>query len=301
MICGYKDHIRNSYDHAVSNYFYKFYKNADITRIEDTIHKVTPDEVHLSNGTILPYGLMIWSTGTSANPLTNTIASKFDVQDNALSLITDNNCQVLGSDNIFAIGDCATIDQNGLFSKWEKIFRSADVDDSGTIDLAEFKTLLEKKSFKYPALLQVGLEADQYFETADLDKDGNLEFEEFRNLMKHIDKSITRFPTTATVATQEGTYLGNIFNQFFVPDEDRDEDIPIPPFRYKHIGGYEYVGAEDGLKERGSKGRGIYTGPGARWLWHAVYFCDAVPLKMKIAYLWDRAFTTLYGKGTTKY
>jgi len=262
---------------------------------------VTETEIELSDGSIIPYGIMIWSTGTYANPLTGTIASKFPQQDNEFSLITDNQCKVIGSENIYAIGDCATISQMTLFSKWEKMFDKADLDDSGYIDLNEFKVLLAKKANKYPALLQVGLEADRYFELADINKDGQLQLDEFRVLLKQIDRSITRFPTTATVATQQGTYLGEVFNQYFVPSEDREDDEVIPPFRYKHIGGYEYVGAEDGLVERGSKGKGIYTGPGARWLWHAVYFSKHIPLKMRVAYLWDRTFSAIYGKGTTRY
>jgi NADH dehydrogenase FAD-containing subunit len=55
-------------------------------------------------------------------------------------------------------------------------------------------------------------------------------------------------------------------------DDDDDDDEDKPVFRYKHVGGYEYVGAEDGFVERGSRGTAIVTGPGAVWLWRSVYF-----------------------------
>jgi hypothetical protein len=48
--------------------------------------------------------------------------------------------------------------------------------------------------------------------------------------------------------------------------------VDILVFRYKHIGGYEYVGSEDGFVERGSKSESIVTGLGAFWLWRAVYY-----------------------------
>ena len=153
---------------------------------------------------------------------------------------------------------------------------------NGYIDLNEFKELINEKAQKYPALYQVGIEADSYFEKADINKDGKLELDEFRDVMQLIDKSITRFllvlfltlrfPSTATVATQHGNYLAETFNKYYFPSEE-NEDLEfddIPPFRYKHIGGYEYVGAEEGFVERGSRSKGIVTGPGARWMWHAV-------------------------------
>eukprot|EP01129_Flabellula_baltica_P013299 TRINITY_DN6146_c0_g1_i1.p1 TRINITY_DN6146_c0_g1~~TRINITY_DN6146_c0_g1_i1.p1 ORF type:complete len:583 (-),score=133.09 TRINITY_DN6146_c0_g1_i1:36-1784(-) len=306
MISGYKDHINNFYDNSISTYFSKFYKSDEVKKIDTTVESLDETHMTLHNGEKIPHGMIIWSTGRSSNPLLETLSEKIPEQSNRESLVTDIHLLVKGTENIYAIGDCATIDQGKLFSKWEKYFVKSDEDNSGYIDLNEFKDLLAHKAHKYPALYQIGIEAESYFEKADINKDGQLELDEFREVMKLIDKNITRFPATATVATQQGTYLGETFNKYLVPgdddeDDDGDDDEEIVPFRYKHIGGYEYVGAEDGFTERGSQGKGIVTGPGARWMWHSVYWSKSIPLKMRLSILWDKLYSSLYGRGTTRY
>jgi len=106
----------------------------------------------------------------------------------------------------------------------------------------------------------------------DKNKDGKLGIEEFKEVLIAIDSNLTRYPSTATVAIQQGRYLGQVLNDLAKKDEDEPSDgSDIKPFRYKHIGGYEYVGAEGGLIERGSQGTSIVTGLGAWWLWTAVF------------------------------
>lgn len=71
--------------------------------------------------------------------------------------------------------------------------------------------------------------------------------------------------------------------------------------RYKHIGGYEYIGAESGLRERGSQGGSIMNGFGAYWLWNNVYYSTIVslPMRIKIGSSW--LWSNLFGRDTTRY
>lgn len=82
----------------------------------------------------------------------------------ALSLVRFHKLQ--GTDNVYAIGDCATMDQSTLVSKWEKLFTESDVNNvcfcqrmtpltlqDGLIDMNEFKELCVQMGRRYPALL----------------------------------------------------------------------------------------------------------------------------------------------------
>ena len=48
-------------------------------------------------------------------------------------------------------------------------------------------------------------------------------------------------------------------------------NVKILPFRYKHLGGYEYVGYENKITFRGSPGTNILDGFGAWWLWNSIF------------------------------
>jgi NADH:ubiquinone reductase (non-electrogenic) len=62
-----------------------------------------------------------------------------EIQTNKNALLTNQFCQVLGYDNIYAVGECATIAQSYLQHKWAEIFDALDEDKNGTIDANEFK------------------------------------------------------------------------------------------------------------------------------------------------------------------
>jgi len=196
---------------------------------------------------------------------------------------------VKGSKNIYAIGDCATIDQIKLFEKWEVYFQKSDINNDNVIDLDEFKTLIKRKSKKYPALIEVRRQAPKYFNMADKNQNGTLDRDEFKELLKLLDHRLTRFPSTATVAIQQGRYLGAHLNHAREENEkDNDDSEDDLKFRYRHIGGYEYVGAESGFVERGSRGYSIITGMGAWWMWETIYYSKMISNRMRFSWLWDK-------------
>lgn len=96
--------------------------------------------------------------------------------------------------------------------------------------------------------------------------------------MRKLERQMTRFPSTAEVAKQQGEFLALYFNKSKqeAPEKDR------PVFKYKHLGGYEYVGAEDGFVERGSQSESIVTGWGARWLYRVATFAPWIPFSTRV-------------------
>lgn len=291
------DHIHNYYDHLITSYVTKDLKrtggdlpideleNCNITELNRTSLTYTDSDGKKEN---LPYSVCVWATGIAPHPLVTKISSKIPKdQSNKIALLVDPELRVLGTENIFALGECASLTQNTMVAKWEHIFKNADLNSDGLLDINEIKTLCQKWGKKYPALIEIRKKAEEFFAEADLNNDGNLTMEEFQIFLSSVDSHLTRYPSTASVSVQEGSYLANCLNKDVFEDKDRKK-LPTETFRYKHIGGYEYIGAENGLRERGSQGSAIMTGFGAYWLWNNVFYSTivSVPMRVKIMSSW---------------
>lgn len=293
-----KDHIHNYYDQSISNTMKNYFKRDNVQYEYGDIIEVKKDSIIIkdnnNNPISVPFGMCIWATGTSIHPLVESLRSKIkgNIQQNERALVTDMSLRVQGTDDIFAIGDCATIDQGALLNKWNDVFKKADINNDGTIDLHEFQTLVNDLSRTYPALKAINKST---FEEFDTNKDNVLSTDEFKLLLAKLERTLTRFPSTAVVASQQGDFLAYNLNKGKYDkeeeddddDNDHDDDDNLPVFRYKHIGGYEYVGAEDGFVERGSRGSAIVTGPGAFWMWRAAYFSRVVSTGIRLRGLYD--------------
>jgi len=173
--------------------------------------------------------------------------------------------------------------------------KKSDINKDGTIDKSEFQEMCIELGKKYPALLDMRSRADTIFAKADTDGSNALTLDEFTYALETLDKSLTRFPTSASTAVQQGQFLAKLFNT-----EGDVEESTEKAFRYKHFGGYEYVGAEDGLVKRGSKGGFIFSGPGAMWLWYSVLFSRVVSLQLKLGVISNQIWTAIFGRASTR-
>lgn len=351
-----KDHIHNYYDKSISKELRRYYGRRNVETVYDAkitdvangeLHYVLRSQADAENtdqlsgnsaqkGTSseklqtasLPFGLCVWSTGNSIHPLVEGLRRKIgeEAQQNERALVCDLSLRVHGAEDIFALGDCATVDQGMLLKKWAQIFKASDVNGDGTIDLQEYRALMNDLSRTYPALKAMD---DSVFARVDVNHDNILTEEEFKGLLTYMERTLTRFPATASVAAQQGSFLADNLNKGnYDPEEaedasaadakeDKYEDVDEkqvegeaatpeipdgdePRFRYKHIGGYEYVGAEDGFVERGSQGQAIVTGPGAWWMWRAVYVSRVVSASMRLHLFFDWIHSTVFGSHPTR-
>jgi NADH:ubiquinone reductase (non-electrogenic) len=98
--------ILSSFDEKLSAYALKIFQRQKIdVRIESIVTHVDEREVQLRDGSRLPFGLLIWSTG---NTQTKFVASEKLPKNSSGRILTNRYFQVKGFSNIFAIGDCAT-------------------------------------------------------------------------------------------------------------------------------------------------------------------------------------------------
>jgi NADH dehydrogenase FAD-containing subunit len=110
--------LLGSFDDKLSLYATrKFQKKGIQIRLEQRVQEVHASHFVLATGEIVPFGLLVWSTGLSPLPLIKSLSLPKDPSMGRL--LTDAWCRVLDSegqtlDRVFAIGDCATIKGLGL-------------------------------------------------------------------------------------------------------------------------------------------------------------------------------------------
>eukprot|EP00904_Undaria_pinnatifida_P011571 jgi/Undpi1/7544/HiC_scaffold_22.g10017.m1 len=83
------------------------------------VKAVTATHLDLSDGSSIPYGLAVWAAGNGPLPLVLDLIKSIDEQKEKASwgrgrLVTDDWLRVLGAPSVFALGDCAVVDDKPL-------------------------------------------------------------------------------------------------------------------------------------------------------------------------------------------
>jgi len=295
------DHILNTYDRKISNYTEgHFRRNAVQLVLKSMVTEVKDGSIVIKNIDSkqleeIPFGLCVWSTGIAPNPLVKAILNEFpEEQTNRRALLTDEFMKLKGSDNIYAIGDAATVEQKKLIANFMELFRKADLDGDGFLSLKELQTMIDNNLTRYPQLEEYANKARTLFRTADTNQDNKLDAEEFRSLLQRIDTRIKFLPATAQVASQEGQYLGRQLNNVALGQ-------PIQPFRYKHLGSFAYIGSMTAVADFTQWYQNLtLSGWGAWWLWRSVYLSKQFSLQNKIAVSLDWAKVFFFGRDITR-
>ena len=102
------DALLNTFDAALSEYTIKIFQRQKISvRLHSQVAKVEEKEILLSDGSHVPYGMMVWSTGNTQTSFVKALPFE---KDRASRLITNEFFQIKGFDHFYALGDCATIE-----------------------------------------------------------------------------------------------------------------------------------------------------------------------------------------------
>lgn len=70
------------------------------------------NRIILADGTVVPYGILVWATGLAPNKLINSLQVP---KDKLGRVYTNGHLQIMSSDatsfhqNVYSLGDCATI------------------------------------------------------------------------------------------------------------------------------------------------------------------------------------------------
>jgi len=298
-----QDKILNSFDKTISEFAEaQFSRENVIVHTDSRVKTVNPTvlvtfDKKLKRDINMPYGMCVWATGIEpvsvVKKLCETLYSKG--QTNRMALIVDDNLIVKGTNNIFALGDCSTLERRHLKDHLESLFISADVNGDGQLSWDEFHDFLINVSDMYPQLEIYNARMFEVFKEMDVDKSGSLSHDEFRSLIERSDSEVTVLPATAQVASQEGKFIGKELNQL-ITNQDMEK---IKPFRYRHhgsfagLGGGEAVGEVPGMV----KGGGIQI-----WLmWRGIYLSKQFTPTNMLLLCFDWLRTSLFGRDISRF
>ncbi|XP_057954347.1 external alternative NAD(P)H-ubiquinone oxidoreductase B1, mitochondrial-like isoform X1 [Malania oleifera] len=310
------DHILNMFDDRISSFAEQKFQRDGIEvltgcRVVSVSDKAITMKVK-SKGevSLVPYGMVVWSTGVSTRPVLKDFMEQIG-QTKRRVLATDEWLRVKGCDNVYALGDCATIDQRKIMEDISTIFAAADKDNSGTLTINEFQDVIEDVLVRYPQV-DIYLKSKHLRGVKDLLKDteGNermeVDIEGFQSVLSLVDSQMKSLPATAQVAAQQGTYLSRCFNRM-----ETSKDNPegprrfrgsgrhlFRPFRYKHFGQFAPLGGEQAAAEL--PGDWVSVGQSTQWLWYSVYASKQVSWRTRILVIsdWTRRF--IFGRDSSR-
>jgi NADH:ubiquinone reductase (non-electrogenic) len=132
-----------------------------------------------------------------------------------------------------------------------------------------------------------------------------------KNIFSLGDCSFMKLPATAQVASQQGRYLGTLFNElsedFYkkhkgeINDEELDKKIQEKKgFEYKHLGMFAYVGGHEAIAQLGGQDSYKSSGVATFFLWRSVYFSKLLSSKNRFLVLTDWLKTEIFGRDISR-
>lgn len=238
------------------------------------------------------------------------IAEKVETQTNRHALETDTHLRMTGTPlgSVYAIGDCATV-QNNIADHLVHFLQTVAYEkgkDPKTVQItfSEWRSVASRVKKRFPQASDHLRRLDRLFHEYDKDQSGSLSFGEMHELLLQIDSKLTSLPATAQRAHQQGQYLGRKLNKMAqaapglaandVRDGDVDEAV-YKAFEYKHMGSLAYIGNAAVFDFGGMNFSG---GLLAVYLWRSIYFAQSVSLRTRILLAMDWSKRALFGRGT---
>ncbi|KAK3940141.1 hypothetical protein QBC46DRAFT_130060 [Diplogelasinospora grovesii] len=319
-----RSHILNTYDEAVSKYAEERFARDQVQVLTNSrVSEVRPDTIVFTqkdeNGKIvakeLPMGFCLWSTGVAQTAFCQRLAKKLgDAQTNKRALETDTYLRLNGTPlgDVYAIGDCATV-QNNVADHIVSFVRSLawkHGKDPEKLELhfSDWRNVAEQVKRRFPQAVGHLKRLDKLFAQYDKDQSGTLNFDELRELLKQIDNKLTSLPSTAQRAHQQGKYLAHKFNKLAraapglkandIIEGDLDAAV-YKAFEYRHLGSLAYIG-NSAVFDLG-QGWNWAGGLWAVYAWRSVYFAQSVSLRTRILLMVDWAKRGLFGRDLIAY
>ncbi|GAA0165737.1 oxidoreductase [Lithospermum erythrorhizon] len=313
------DHILSMFDKRITAFAEeKFQRNGIQLKTGSMVVGVSDKELSTKQAKsgekdAMPYGMVVWSTGIGTRPVIMDFMKQIG-QASRRVLATDEWLRVEGSDNIYALGDCATINQRKIMEDVSEIFRKADKDNSGTLTVKKFQEVSNDVCERYPQF-KLYLKNHKMHTLGDLLKESKrdavnesteVNIEEFKSALTQVDSKMKFLPATAQVASQQGVYLAKCFNRMEQCEANPEGPLRIRgegrhrfrPFRYKHLGQFAPLGGEQTAAQL--PGDWVSIGHSSQWLWYSVYASKQVSWRTRMHVIsdWTRRF--IFGRDSSR-
>lgn len=309
------DHILNTFDERISGFAEKKFSRDGIEVLTGCrVVSVSNDSITMNIKAIgelctVPYGMVVWSTGVGTRPVVKDFMEQIG-QGRRRVLAIDEWLQVKGCEDVFAIGDCASVDQRKFIDDIATIFAAADKDNSGTLTPEEFQDVIDDILVRYPQV-DLYMKSNHMIDLSDLlrDAEGNeveVDIEGFKSALLHVDSQMKSLPATAQVAAQQGAYLSRCFNRLEEckanPEGPRrfrgTGNHMFLPFRYKHLGQFAPLGGEQAAAEL--PGDWVSMGHSTQWLWYSVYASKQVSWRTRTLVVSDWMRKFIFGRDSSR-
>ncbi|KAM0936070.1 putative NADH:ubiquinone reductase (non-electrogenic) [Dioscorea sansibarensis] len=311
------EHILNMFDERIANFAEeKFQRDGIEVKTGFRVVKVSDRDITMKSKSLgeisVPYGMAVWSTGIATRPVILDFMTQIG-QSSRRVLATNEWLRVCGCEDVYALGDCATIDQRKVMEDISAIFKVADKDNSGTLTAEEIQDVLEDIYARYPQI-ELYLKTNHMSDFLDLLKDAKgdaakasveINIEQFKEALANVDSQVKTLPATAQVAAQQGHYLAQCFNKIKVCDENPEGPLRMTqpgrhrfkPFRYKHFGQFAPLGGEQAAAQL--PGDWISIGHSSQWLWYSVYASKQVSWRTRVLVVSDWLKRAIFGRDSS--
>lgn len=295
--------ILNSYSDEISRYTENKFKREGINVVTNTfVAGVEEKMIYLKDAKTrevrsMDYGMCVWAAGIAPRELTKQLMKEIPGQTNRMALITDPFMKVRNTRNIFAVGDCCTVQTEKLADFLSVLLNENGIDEKGTMNLEQFNDVMTSAKKRYPQLCSHFKQMEKLLVGSNRDSQQNISSEDFTRLAEEADEKQTFLPPTAQVAAQEGKYLGKLLNKH--KDDIANQRMrDVNPFQYNHLGSFAYVGDNRAVLELPFLG--AFKGWSAMWLWRGAYASECVSLRMRVLVLFDWIKSFMFGRDTSR-
>lgn len=327
-----RSNILNTYDERISEYAMERFRKETIDVLTNSrVVRILPDRVIFKQkdsetGEIemkeLPFGICLWSTGVAQNPLTKQVVQSLSgFQRNKRAIETDSHLRVIGapSDDVYAIGDCATVRtdiaantvnyiRRFIVNKHLSLNRSNEIisDDEIkhlSLSYAEILDLTKQVARRHPQTREPLVHLEETLPKYDVNNTGQLSFDQISALLREIETKVTSLPATAQRAQQQGKYLGRKLTKisravsdskdYTSINEKGIDDRICKPFRYVHLGSLAYIGNSAVFD---LPGYSFVGGLIAMYLWRSIYFAQTVSWRTRVLLFMDWLKRGMFGR-----
>lgn len=326
-----RSNILNTYDEKISEYATQRFRKETIDVLTNSrVERILPDRVIFKQkddktGEVelkeIPFGICLWSTGVSQNPLTKQVVhSLAHSQRNKRAIETDSYLRVIGAptEDVYAIGDCSTVRtdladhtadyiRRFIVNRHLSLTRSNEIitdEDIKHLSLSynEIIDIAKQVARRHPQTREHLIHLEDDLPKYDVNKSGQLNFDQISTLLREVETKVTSLPATAQRAHQQGKYLGKKLTKVArsankdsiqgIHEKGIDEKV-YRPFRYVHLGSLAYIGNSAVFD---LPGYSFVGGLIAMYLWRSIYFAQTVSWRTRVLLFMDWLKRGMFGR-----
>lgn len=142
-------------------------------------------------------------------PFAQHLTQKLPAQAHKRVLTTDGYLHLRGleDDSIYALGDCATIENPNLLEHIMEFFEEADSDKDGSLSLNEFLAICNAMKERFPLTEEHLVNLEHKFRKYDKNHSGTLDIDEMKAMLRDVDSKLTNLPAVSPIDEINPIYM----------------------------------------------------------------------------------------------